>query len=196
MRIVAIHGHPRAGSFNRALAEAYLEGAREGGAEVEVLELDALDFDPVLHQGYAEIQPLEPDLVRAQEAIAAADHVLLSFPVWWGAAPAVLKGFFDRTFLPGWAFRFNDPWPLPTRLLKGRSAHVILTMDSPQPVYLALYWRSAHRSVIVGTLRFSGFGPVTQTTVGAVKFLPDALRRWHLRRMRRLGRRHAGRRAR
>lgn len=190
MRIVAIHGHPRAASFNRALADAYVAGARQAGAEVREIDLEALDFDPVLHNGYAQIQPLEPDLKRAQEEIEAADHLLLSFPVWWGAAPAVLKGFLDRTFLPGWAFKFQDPWPFPKRLLAGRSAHAILTMDSPAPVYAALYWGSAHRSVLTGALKFSGFSPVTHTTIGGVKFLPERVRAWHVDRMKRLGAKH------
>lgn len=193
MRIVAIHGHPREGSFNRALANAYVRGARAGGAHVDELDLDALDFDPILHNGYETIQELEPDLVRAQELIGAADHIVVSFPVWWGAAPALLKGFFDRTFLPGWAFSFQDPWPLPKRLLRGRSAHAILTMDSPKLVYAAVYWGSAHRAVITGVLRFSGLSPVSHTTVSGVKFLPDALRAFHINRMERLGRRHARR---
>ena len=65
MRILVIHGHPRETSYNRALVEAYIQGARAEGADVDVLDLAALDFDPVLRHGYAEIQPLEPDLLDA-----------------------------------------------------------------------------------------------------------------------------------
>ncbi len=193
MRIVAIHAHPNSDSYNRALSDAYVRGARSAGAQVDELVLDELDFDVVLHKGYSEIQPLEPDLVRAQQLITGADHIVLSFPVWWGAAPALLKGFLDRTFLPGWAFRFREIWPLPVRLLKGRTAHVIVTMDSPKLVYAALYWGSAHRSVIAGTLAFSGIGPVSTQTVSAVKYLPAWERRRQLARSEALGRRHAHR---
>jgi putative NADPH-quinone reductase len=191
VRIVAIHAHPNENSYNRALSDAYVRGARAAGAQVGELALDELDFDPILHKGYAEVQPLEPDLLRAQRLITEADHILLSFPVWWGAAPALLKGFLDRTFLPGWAFRFHDVWPLPKRLLTGRTAHVILTMDSPKLVYAALYWGSAHRSVIAGTLSFSGIGPVSTQTVSAVKYLPAWERRRQVARSEALGRKHA-----
>ena len=187
MNILVIHGHPNEGSYNRALVDAYADGARSAGATVRTLDLGALEFDPVLHHGYAKIQPLEPDLLAAQADIEWCDHLVLGFPVWWGAPPAPLKGFFDRTFLPGWAFKFRGRWPLPQKLLKGRTAHVIVTMDSPQPVYSAIYWRSAHRAVIRGVLRFCGIGPVTTSTVGGVKFLPEAVRTWHVRRQAKLG---------
>lgn len=193
MRVAAILGHPNGPSFNRALARRYIDGLASAGADVEVLDLEAMDFDPILHHGYDQIQELEPDLRRAQEVIGAADHVLIAFPVWWGTPPALVKGFFERTFLPGWAFQFGDVWPLPKRLLKGRSAHLIVTMDSPTFVYDLWYRRSAHRAVINGTLRFCGIGPVTSSTITAVKYRPDALLRWNLDRIEALGRRHGAR---
>ena len=195
MRVLLIQGHPNPGAYNRALADAYVRGVERAGVDVERLDLSELAFDPILRHGYARIQPLEPSLLAAQQAILRADHLVLAYPVWWGAPPALLKGFFDRTFLPGWAFRFRGAWPLPEGLLRGRSAHVITTMDAPRAVYAALYRGSAHRSVIQGVLRFCGIGPVTSTTIGAVKYLPEWLRSYHLQRMERLGFRHAVHRA-
>ncbi|MEN0061408.1 MAG: NAD(P)H-dependent oxidoreductase [Myxococcota bacterium] len=187
MKVLLIHGHPNPEAFNRALADAYLEGAAAAGADVRVVDLSELTFDPVLRKGYAEIQPLEPDLIEAQKALLWADHLVLAFPVWWGAAPALLKGFLDRTFLPGFAFRFPDVWPLPEKLLRGRSAHVIVTMDSPRPIYSLLYRDSAHRSVVRGTLQFCGFHPITTSDISAVKYLPEAWRERSVRHQRRLG---------
>jgi putative NADPH-quinone reductase len=193
MRVAAILGHPNGPSFNRALAHQYIAGLVDGGADVDVLDLEAMEFDPILHHGYDVVQPLEPDLVRAQQTIYDADHLVVAFPVWWGTPPALVEGFFERTFLPGWAFRFGRFWPLPYRLLKGRSAHLIVTMDSPKLVYHLWYRRSAHRAVANGTLRFCGFGPVTHTTIGAVKYLPEPLLDWHLESVHRVGERHARR---
>jgi outer membrane protein TolC len=68
-RILVILGHPRTASFCGALADAYAEGAKAGGHEVRVISLGSLSFDPILHNGYAAVQPLEPDLVAAQAAI-------------------------------------------------------------------------------------------------------------------------------
>ena len=186
-RFLVVFGHPHDVSFNRSLAIAYAEGARSEGAEVRILDLAKLDFDPVLRHGYAKIQKLEPDLLKAQRAIEWCDHLVLAYPVWWGAAPGLLKGFLDRTFLPGWAFKFRKFWPLPKRLLRGRSAHVIVTMDAPRALYGAIYRGSAHHSVIRGTLAFCGFGPVRHSTVGSVKYLPRFARKAWLLRLRARG---------
>lgn len=75
--ILVILGHPDADSFCGALAQRYIKGAQAAGHEVRQLEVGKLAFDPVLHQGYAAIQPLEPDLLAAQEAITWAQHIVL-----------------------------------------------------------------------------------------------------------------------
>ena len=123
----------------------------------------------------------------------AADHLVFAFPVWWDGLPALLKGFVDRTFLPGWAFRFPERWPMPEGLLEGRSARLISTMDAPTPFYRLVYGRAAHNSLRWGVLWFCGVGPVRATEIGAVKFLPAVARRWWLRRLERVGRRDARR---
>src|SRR5256885_5328869 len=65
-RILIILGHPSASSLCAGLADAYAQGARDSGAEVRLLRLGELDFDPLLHAGYRQDQPLEPDLQRAR----------------------------------------------------------------------------------------------------------------------------------
>ena len=67
-RILILLGHPDANSLCAALASAYAEGASAAGAEVRWLRLGEMDFDPLLHAGYRDAQPLEPDLVAAQAA--------------------------------------------------------------------------------------------------------------------------------
>ena len=84
-RILVILGHPDGASFCGALAEAYAKGAREAGAEVDLLRLGDLDFDPVLRKGYREVQLLEPDLLEAQERVTWAQHLVFVYPTWWGA---------------------------------------------------------------------------------------------------------------
>ncbi len=165
--VLAILGHPSRSSLNGTLFTAYAEAARSAGAEVTTIALADLDFDPVLPQGYGQEQPLEPELIKLQAAIEASDHLALFFPVWWGGPPALLKGMFDRVFLPGWAFRYEGM--MPTRLLKGRTARVVTTMDAPAWYYRWAYRRSAHRAVVQATLRFVGFSPVRESTFYVVK---------------------------
>lgn len=68
----------------------------------------------VLHEG-REVQPLEPDLAGAQEAVSWSDQVVFVDPNWWGSMPALLKGFIDRVFLPGYAFKDRANSPLRDR---------------------------------------------------------------------------------
>lgn len=182
-KILMIEGHPDPESFGAALAQAFAEGARAGGAEVTHLALGALDFDPVLRVGHRAEQTLEPDLLAARVAIEAADHLVFEFPVWWGTLPALLKGFVDRVFLPGWAFR-NTGRALPEGLLAGRSAGVLATMDSPWWWYRLKHGRAAHRGLIDATLNYVGIGKVWQRTVYQVRTLDAAGREAWLGKMR------------
>ena len=166
--VLVLDGHPRAASLGAALAQSYAEGVAAAGASVQVLALRDLTFDPILHDGYAVPQPLEPDLLRAQEAILAAKHVALLYPSWWGASPALVKGFIDRTFLPGWAFRFHDggTWD---RLLSGRSARIIVTMDWPIWAWSMVLGAPGRKAMKGATLDFVGFKPVRVTELGPVR---------------------------
>lgn len=153
-RALLIQGHPRPDSFNRALGAAWSEGARGAGVPVDTLALADLDFDP----HYREKMQLEPDLARAQRLIADAGHLTLAFPVWWGSTPALLKGFFDRTFETGWAYgRSEDGGYL--RGLSGRSGRLLVTMDAPGWYDRLAYGRSAIRQVRNATFEFCGIRP-------------------------------------
>ena len=104
-RILVILGHPSTDSFCSALAQTYIHAAKTAGHDVRVLRLGDLRFDPILHHGYTQVQTLEPDLLSAQDDILWAEHLTWVFPVWWGGIPALMKGFIDRVFLAGFAFK-------------------------------------------------------------------------------------------
>lgn len=174
--ILVINGHPNRKSFTAALAEAYAEGARAGGAKVEVLHLGELKFDPILHGGYQSVIPLEPDLVRAQEQVKACRKLVICYPHWWGSGPALLKGFIDRTFLPGFAFKYHDKGPFWDRLLAGRSAEIWLMSDSPRFWFVLKYWNSPIKWLKTATLDFCGFKPVKVNVVDRVRFLSEEQR--------------------
>lgn len=189
-QLTVVMGHSNPDSFSAALAEAYTEGAREAGVTVEVLSLPHMSFDPILRLAYKGEQPLEPDLKRAQEAISASSHVAWFFPMWWVGLPAELKGFIDRTFLPGWAYKYGSG-SVPDKLLSGRSARVVVTMDSPRLWYIFHYGRALWRSFNVGTLKFAGFGPVRNTPIYNLRALTAEQREDWLRKVRELGRKDA-----
>ena len=88
-------GYPRTPIRHQLLfspGRTYLHAAKDAGHEVRVLRLGDLAFDPVLHNGYSEVQALEPDLLRAQSDILWATHLTFVFPIWWGGIPALMAG--------------------------------------------------------------------------------------------------------
>ena len=178
-RILVILGHPSNHSFCAALAGAYLDTARAAGHEVRELRLGQLDFDPILREGYRQVQPLEADLLAAQEAISWAQHLVFAYPIWWGGAPALLKGFVDRVFLPGYAFKYRPGKAFPAQLLTGRTAQLLVTMDTPPWYFRWVYRMPGIHQLRKTTLEFCGFKPVRVTTFGPILHSTDAQRtRW------------------
>ncbi len=168
-KVLIVLGHPNNESFCGALAASYREGAAAAEAEVRELKLGDLDFEPILRLGYKETQELEPDLVAAQESIKWADHIVWVYPIWWGTMPALLKGFLDRTFLPGFAFKYRENSPWWDKYLTRRSARIIVTMDAP-PIYDSLmYFGGGRRTMKKAVLEFCGIKPVGVTAFGSVK---------------------------
>lgn len=149
-------------------------------------------FDPILHHGYEHPQPLEPDLLVAQADITWAQHLVWVYPIWWGGLPALLKGFLDRIFLPGFAFKYRANSALWDCLLIGRSAELLVTMDSPPWYYRWVQRQPGHRQMKQAILEFSGIQPVRVHNFGPVVKSSDAMRADWIKRVRMLGAR-AGR---
>jgi putative NADPH-quinone reductase len=180
-RILLILGHPSGASFCAALAERYVQSAIDAGHEVRQLRLGELDFDPVLREGYRQIQALEEALSAAQSDILWAEHLTLVYPIWWGGIPALLKGFFDRVFLPGFAFKYRKGKAFPDKLLKGRTAHLLVTMDTPPWYYRWFYRMPGLHQVRKTTLEFCGIKPLRTLTFGPVLGSSDHQRKAWLR---------------
>ncbi|CAI8824385.1 NAD(P)H dehydrogenase (quinone) [Pseudomonas sp. IT-P258] len=167
-RILVILGHPSGNSFCAALAERYTQSAMRAGHEVRPLFLGSMDFDPVLREGYQQVQPLEADLRNAQADILWAELLVLVYPIWWGGVPALLKGFFDRVFLPGFAFKYRQGKAFPDKLLRGRTAHLLVTMDTPPWYYRWIYRMPGLHQVRKTTLEFCGIKPTRTLTFGPI----------------------------
>jgi putative NADPH-quinone reductase len=176
-KILIILAHPNPESLSTALGLAYGNGAQAAGAEVRLLPLAGLKFDPILHHGYAKRQPLEPDLEAAWQDILWADHLVFSYPNWWATFPALLKGFIDRLFLPGLAFEYSDGGlKIPKGLLAGRTARLLVTMDSPGFYYRWFLGAPGHRAMKKGVLEFVGISKIRSTSFYKVKYVDKAVR--------------------
>ena len=166
--VLVILGHGSNSSFSAAVAETYAKAAEAAGHTVRVLRLADLQFDALLHGSNPHHQALEPDLLAAQENIVWAQHIAWVFPVWWGGVPALLKGFLDRAFVSGWAFKFNTGSPFPVPLLKGRTAHLLVPMDTPPWYYRWVYCMPAIHQMRKTSLAFCGIRPTKTLMLGPI----------------------------
>jgi putative NADPH-quinone reductase len=178
-RILILLGHSSKNSFCGTLAETYVNAAQAAGHEVKFIALGELTFDPILRAGYQTPQTLEPELVDAQAAITWAEHLVFVYPIWWGGLPALLKGFIDRVFLPNFAFKYRQNSMMWDRLLTGRSARIISTMDTPPWYFRWIYRMPGHNQIKRTILEFSGIKPVTISSFGSVKTsTPEQRSKW------------------
>jgi putative NADPH-quinone reductase len=165
-KILILLGNTDPDSFSGRIANVYEEAASEAGHDVRRLNLGEMQFDPVLHKGYKEIQALELDLVAFQDCVGWADHIVIIYPNWWSAMPAKLKGLFDRAWLPGFAFNIDKETKRPVQHLKGKTTRVIITLGMQRP--LGAWWKYGDytNELQFGILEFAGikarvsaFGP-------------------------------------
>ena len=186
--IVIVVGHPRSSTYCEALAAAYRRGAEAGGHRARVIALSRMRFDPILHEGFSGQQPLEPDLAEAQRAIGAADHLVIVFPLWYGCLPALLKGFIERVFQPGFATEKAKTAMGFRPLLTGKSARVIVTMGMPGFVYRWYFGAHALKMLKRNILGFVGFSPIRDLVLGRIDAVSAERRQLWLAEVEELGR--------
>lgn len=177
-KILIFLGNPTADSYSGRLADAYEESAKKAGFYTERVNINDLTFDPILHQGYKIIQTLEPDLLMVQNKINWADHVVVIYPNWWCSMPAVMKGMFDRMWLPGFAFNFDKQSKKLIQRLRGKSAHVIIVAGTHSPFMTWWKFGDYTNEIAHGILGFAGFR-VKVTAFGPTeKVSPQVLDSW------------------
>lgn len=165
-KILIFHGNSATDTFTHTLADTYESRALDAGYDVRRINIGSLAFDPVLHRGYKEIQQLEPDLIKVQDDIRWADHIVFIYPNWWCAMPALMKGMFDRMWLPGFAFNFDKETGLRTEHLSGKTARVIIVLGTYTPFMAWWKFGDYTNELAHGILGFAGirtkvtgFGP-------------------------------------
>ncbi|WP_126651723.1 NAD(P)H-dependent oxidoreductase [Chryseobacterium aureum] len=186
-KIAIINGHPNQDSFNVGVVEAYRLGAVETGAEVKEIIISNLNFNPNLQFGYQKRMELEPDLMKAWEIIRWADHLVWVHPVWWGGFPALMKGFIDRLFLPGMAYKYRENSVWWDKLLKGKTARIITTLDQPGWYYRLFFGRPSVNQLRKSILEYCGVKPVKVTYIGIIRNSKDEQRHQWLNKAKELG---------
>jgi len=142
MRVLYLYCHPLPESFHAAIRDRALAGLKAGGHEVDLLDLYAEKFDPVLsedarrhyHDTSRNRAGLEGTIARLQ----GADALVVQFPIWCFGMPAMLKGFFDRLIIPGVAFDLSDPARARPMLKNFKRIAGIVTYGRPRWTAIAM----------------------------------------------------------
>lgn len=169
MNVLIINGHPGENTFNHALADAFAKGAEKKNSSIKILEINKMGLSLEM-TGFDKDKPVPQQIKDAREQIKWADHFVWIYPTWWANMPALLKAFFEQVFSSGFAFEYKKStkflkWD---KLLAGKSAQIISTMDSP-PWYYKLFTGDPGYKTVKDIMNFCGIKPVKRTYFGSVK---------------------------
>ncbi len=137
MKVLLVYCHPRADSFTAAAKAVALESLLANGHQVDVLDLYAEGFDPVMsadergryHESGTNREPVAEHLAR----VKAAEGLIFVYPTWWYAQPAMLKGWLERVFLPHETFSMPEGnQPIRGLLPNIRLIGAITSLGSPK----------------------------------------------------------------
>lgn len=186
-RILLIQGHPdcHRPHLCHALAQAYVDGARTAGHDVEVVEPARMSFPLLTSSSEWWHGSPPPQLVAVQDAMQHADHLVFVYPMWMGDMPALLRGFLEQVTRPGVVV--DDPHKLfGAGRLGGRSARLVVSMAMPALVYRWAYGNLGIKNMRRQILGRAGIRPVRTTLVGRAHTLSAeriVIWRDHLRRL-------------
>jgi NAD(P)H dehydrogenase (quinone) len=163
MKVLIICGHPSKDSLSNVFSDCYEEELRQKGHLVKRINLFEISFDPILWEGYKKNQLLEDSIKYAQESIKWAEHLVFFYPIWWFSMPSLLKGFIDRTFLPGFAFKYTgkNKWKM---FLRRKTAHLIVTSGGSSLIYRIFGIEGLKE--LKRTLQFCGIFRIKKTIIG------------------------------
>ncbi len=169
MNYLIIDSHPYEDSFNRSVSKNIREILSQKD-NCEVVDLVANGFDPVMRgedlRLWGKGQSADPMVETYQKKIEWADVLIFVFPVWWGYMPAVLKGFCEKVFLPGWAYGEGGFAGLLKGNLKPRRAIVISTMRTPGWAFGLYFHNPVKNAFIKDTLTSCGLKVLKYMQIG------------------------------
>ncbi|MFD1392389.1 NAD(P)H-dependent oxidoreductase [Lacticaseibacillus jixianensis] len=178
---VIVTSHPYDGSFCHALMAAAKAGAEKAGNTVDVIDLEADGFDPVMHSkdliGFLKHKAQDPQAIDYIERVKAADHLILVFPIWWELMPAMMKGFIDKVVFPGETFNYTKGGVgMASNLPNLKSTTIMTTMNTPKSLYRWVFGNAIQRALVRGTFVKMGLKHVKWMSCNMVKKSSDAKR--------------------
>jgi len=177
MNVLIVYAHPNPLSFNQSILKVVHNCFKSKGASVRLKDLYAERFDPVLGEAQLSLQnegKIPDDIKREQEQVTWADTIVVIYPLWWFDRPAILKGWFDRVFTNGFAFRFDENGV--TGLLKGKRAMVVVTAGGTKEDF-GKNADQLTKSTTEGTLAFCGITDIADRVFYSVPIVDDEARK-------------------
>lgn len=175
MRHLVVYAHSNEESLNHSILEAAVQALKKNGHEVDVRDLYALNFQPVLKpEDTANMRAGQtpPDIQTEQDYITKADVITLIYPIWWTGLPAILKGYIDRVFSYGFAYSVGDEGII--KLLSGKKGFIINTHGTPNPVYDSIgMTEGLKKTSDTGIFDFVGIEPVGHLFFGSIGYLNE-----------------------
>ena len=160
MRVLVVYAPPVETSYNAALHGQVLHSLKMAGHEVDDCDLYAEGFNPVLSReerlGYHDIPTNRLPVQGYIERLQRAEAIVFCFPTWCFGLPAMLKGFFDRVFVPGVAFDFSDPRHVKPSLTHLRRISAVVTYGRPR--WTAFLMGDPPRKIITRYMRILSGG--------------------------------------
>jgi NAD(P)H dehydrogenase (quinone) len=179
MDYLIIYAHPNPKSFNHAILEQVESELIKRKKTYEIRDLNALHFNPVLDgkDFTAMSRGIYLDDVKTeQDFILKSKTLIFIYPIWWFGMPSILKGYIDRIFSHGFAFRFTDKGP--EGLLKGKKVIIFNTTGGPQENYQAAGFLSALKTTTeIGIFEFCGMKVIEHPYFFAVPYVPEEARK-------------------
>jgi len=151
MRVLVIFAHPLGDSYAATLRDTVVAALEAGGHTVDLCDLYHEDFDPTLSaqewRDYENTSENTRAVSRQVERLRQAEGIIFVFPSWWYGMPAILKGYFDRVWLPGVAFEFG-PQAIRPLLMSIRMFGVVTTTGAPE-WFTRIYMGNPSRKVLM-----------------------------------------------
>src|SRR6516225_1863921 len=151
MRVLVIFAHPLGDSYAATLRDTVVAALEAGGHTVDLCNLYQEDFDPILSaqewRDYENTSENTRAVSRQVERLRQAEGIIFVFPSWWYGMPAILKGYFDRVWLPGVAFEFG-PQAIRPLLMSTRMFGVVTTTGAPE-WFTRIYMGNPSRKVLM-----------------------------------------------
>jgi NAD(P)H dehydrogenase (quinone) len=151
VRVLVIFAHPLGDSYAATLRDTVVAALEAGGHTVDLCDLYQEDFDPTLSaqewRDYENTSENTRAVSRQVERLRQAEGIIFVFPSWWYGMPAILKGYFDRVWLPGVAFEFG-PQAIRPLLMSIRMFGVVTTTGAPE-WFTRIYMGNPSRKVLM-----------------------------------------------